>query len=425
MQNEKKTRFEVGMEVVVLIEGWATKATVTHIHLSGFAPVVAQYINEDGDYDRDDFTPDGYRNTQDHILSLYTLPEYEALQALTASFIDGTFGKEQNGYLAAAEATKKVAELFRKPKFEPQGHEKVLFNGLECLIIGIEKRSGLVVTPNGGFTYTLEMPSGLTTETNGSCLEPVIGYEYSNGFCLQQKDNPTAPPLDIPQHEGENIKPNPISGEWNETTDLLEDGKPVYFTKGMEVYDICFGRTGVVQPNTLGNSDVWVDWQDYGCDSYTFDGRMSSSHNQTLFPIEQYNQIQLPKLKPIQVPKPKADVIGLPSWFKGGVNISPQFISDYIWDSFNNESNVLETFGKFIGASGADGAPQCTFYFCMKDAVQGEIPNLSIRFTYDNRLYDARIDYINDKNTEFFRSYQSNGIDVSDYFEDGNWIELK
>lgn len=389
MQNEKKTRFEVGMGVVVLIEGWATKGTVTAIHSDGFSPVAAQYINEGGDYDRDNFTLDGYRNAQDHILSLYTLSEYEALQALTNSFIDGAFGSEK-----------------KQPKFKPVKGELI-----------ISKNSNIVfkvVHVTGNNRYFGEAIEGDAYFENESLdnFKPAAGYHYENRFYLPIKDNPivTTKPFEV--FKGENIQPNPISGEWNETTDLLDDdGEPVCFSKGMEVGCLMNGIGKVVSWSSH-EFGVHVLFDGYEKEeAYGKYGTHVSKSYPTLYPIEQYNQIQLPKLKPIQVPKPKADVIALPSWFKGGAIIPSQYVSDCFWDKFNDKSNVLESFGKVLNIIGAEGGQQCTFYKCM--AVNDGI---KIDLVFNNKLYNAFIRYEIevDETPAISVFYEKNGVLVTE-----------
>jgi hypothetical protein len=313
MKESKTTRFEVGMKVMVSANNEWHKTFVTSIHLD--EEIVFASVSDMAEFA---FKLQGFALSEDEpFLIAFTLPEYEALKALTDSFVDGTFGKE------------------KVPK---------------------------------EFTYP--------TDNTKNLLE------------LFQAD-----------------------AEQPETTDLLDDyGRTVYFTDGMEVGSLAYGK-GKVTDIDVDNGNICASFEGKSDYWHTFDGRSFTGGNQTLYPIEQYNQITLPKLKPIQVPKPKADVIELPSWFKGGAIIHSQCVSDYFWDNYNDKSNILESFGKIITKVGADGAPQLTFYAC-RSANDGVISE----FVFNNKLYTAFIRYGIEPNeapavTAF---YEKNGVFVTE-----------
>jgi len=330
MQNQNKTRFEMGMPVIYINDGEVIKAKVDSTtkpdDVLGSYPVIIGWEYEGNNYESETFNKDGFKCITHDIPSLFTIPEYKALQALTNSFIDGTFGKEQ-----------KDNPLVNTKPFET-------FNG------------------------------------------------------------------------GEPETPNSISGEWNETTDLLdEDRKPVYFTEGMKVGCIYLGRDGVVKKiNKTETFGVYVEWDKYlGIERYTFDGRYQYDHNNiTLYPIEQYNQIQLPKLKPIQVPKPKADVIGLPSWFKGAMYLDNRNTISYLIGFLIGKEKVFDECLSMFNISLTD----CSFVYCFARPIGDAENALCLDFIHNSRYYSLTIDVSDTENTNvlFSVQYNKNGIDTTE-----------
>jgi len=175
MQNEKKTRFEVGMPVIYYKNGCATKAKVTSISGNGNAllsssyPVVIKWNFGMTEQDAI-FTNEGHTSDSRAIPCLFTLPEYEALQALTASFIDGTFEAKKT-----------------EPQFIPQIGELVSladFSTEEFRVLKIK----------GGIYSVEHIGKGWKQDKAFKMLLPVYGYEYANGYNTsnkyRQQDNP-------------------------------------------------------------------------------------------------------------------------------------------------------------------------------------------------------------------------------------------
>jgi len=424
MKESKTTRFEVGMPVIAIIDG-ETKITkvifITDTVQGASYPVRIEWQHKEHDY-KSVFTAEGLQDGYCEIPSLFTLPEYEALKALTDSFVDGTFG-------ATAKRQEMVLNPNPKPsavvKFEPTIDELVIYDGKELNIESMYRRASIMCVLSN------------RTHTAIGNLSPVEGYQYANGFCIPllkevPKDNPIVSTNPIETFkDGETEKPIPINGGWKEqtdieqpeTTDLLdENGQPVYFEVGIEVFDICFGRMGMVKPNIVGNSDVYVDWQDYGSDSYTFDGRMSSSHNQTLFLVSQFEQVQLPKLKPIQVPKPKSDVISLPSWFKGGVVIPMYSISEYL--TKNTSKDIEDKLNEYILIANSGKYAEVEFYELTKRVIEHEPPIRAIKFAFvcKSMYFEGYLDLDGSQNSYLARMYELNAKPIEEVLTDeNNW----
>jgi len=156
MQNEKKTRFEVGMEAIYIADTNVFKGEITNVFTSIFttlSSVEFTYTHKDKAVTTLHFNSDGRSSECRSMPSLFTLPEYEALQALTASFIDGTFGAKKE-----------------QPKFEPKINEPIIYNGKEYVI------------KDSVTWHTLQFVNGVSS-VKGCHVKPVEGYEYSNGFC--------------------------------------------------------------------------------------------------------------------------------------------------------------------------------------------------------------------------------------------------
>jgi len=172
MQNEKKTRFEVGMPVIFLNGGYAIEAKVTFLQnktATNFGknhPIIIGW-HHGVTYHTSSFTNNGFATEDQTSPSLFTLPEYEALQVLTASFIDGTFGAKKE-----------------QPKFEPKINEPIIYNGKEYVI------------KDSVTWHTLQFVNGVSS-VKGCHVKPVEGYEYANGFCLQMP-KPKADVIGLP-----------------------------------------------------------------------------------------------------------------------------------------------------------------------------------------------------------------------------------
>ncbi len=376
MKESKTTRFEVGMPVIYINDGQIIEACIQSISSKWYIkdvhfPIVIRWDNESLDYTTENFDINGFNDVDDTFPSLFTIPEYEALKRLTDSFVDGTF-----------QATAKRQDMVLNPnpklsavvKFEPQKDEPIIYNGKEYVI------------KDSVTWHTLQFINGVSS-VKECHVKPIEGYPYANGFCIALLKEQT-------------------DTEQPETTDLLDgNGQPVYFEVEQEVGCIANSETGKVcriEPNT-GN--VIVDFPRIGIRSFTYDGK-DDTGTLMLYPIEQYNVITLPKLKPIQVPKPKADVISLPSWFKGGAMIPSYDVMKYLSDNFNEQvSNKIES---LIRITGAESLVNCGTYECSNTGV------IFMRFSFDNKLYDIWV-YTGQKGLDsMVCNYNKNGKDISE-----------
>jgi hypothetical protein len=273
---------------------------------------------------------------------------------------------------------------------------------------------------NGGYKSIVDDYPCLFTLPEYEALKKLTDSFVDGTFGKEQtkpQDNPivSTKPFETTEWGKKNKpteKPTPISGEWKETIDLLDEKEqPVYFEIGMKVGHLGTEMTGMVCRRDNSTKEVCVDF-DSDIKWFTFDGKVQDSNIQAIYPIAQYNQIQLPKLQPIQVPK--EDVIELPSWFKGGVVIEKKSVFDYI---ISLGRDIEDVFDGFMEKAYIE-LKECVFYSCMiKDLSScNKSKLLIIDFVYRNTYYTMVIDFNNleSKHTELLMAYQKNGKDVSE-----------